>query len=190
MHGTVGVAPALNEARSALTPGDWGGNMDTPEMRSGVTCYFGVNVEGALVQLWRRARPSRRRRNVRCRSGDRDGHRHGCRSDQGNDAGLVAPPRERHRNHHHWLYETPGRRLSNQPSSNGAVGRRTHRVFNDGLVSVRLADIPRANRQCRRYQLHGGDKDPQGSVAWREPNERHACTIEGDGSGVLGDSLR
>jgi acetamidase/formamidase len=51
MHGTVGVAPALNEARSALTPGDWGGNMDTPEMRSGVTCYLGVNVEGALFSF-------------------------------------------------------------------------------------------------------------------------------------------
>ncbi len=51
MHGTVGVAPALNEARSALTPGDWGGNMDTPEMRTGVTCYLGVNVEGALFSF-------------------------------------------------------------------------------------------------------------------------------------------
>jgi acetamidase/formamidase len=51
MHGTVGVAPALNEARSALTPGDWGGNMDTPEMRAGVTCYLGVNVEGALFSF-------------------------------------------------------------------------------------------------------------------------------------------
>jgi amidase len=51
MHGTVGVAPALNEARSALTPGDWGGNMDTPEMRSGVTCFLGVNVEGALFSF-------------------------------------------------------------------------------------------------------------------------------------------
>ncbi len=51
MHGTVGVAPALGEVRSALTPGDWGGNMDTPEMRAGVTCYLGVNVEGALMSL-------------------------------------------------------------------------------------------------------------------------------------------
>ena len=51
MHGTVGVAPALSEVRSALTPGDWGGNMDTPEMRSGVTCYLGVNVEGALFSF-------------------------------------------------------------------------------------------------------------------------------------------
>lgn len=51
MHGTVGVAPPLGEVRSALTPGSWGGNMDTPEMRVGATCYLGVNVEGALLSL-------------------------------------------------------------------------------------------------------------------------------------------
>jgi acetamidase/formamidase len=51
MHGTVGVAPALGEVRSSLTPGDWGGNMDTPQMRAGATCYLGVNVEGALFSL-------------------------------------------------------------------------------------------------------------------------------------------
>lgn len=51
MHGTVGVAPPLGEVRSSLTPGDWGGNMDTPEMRAGVTCYLGVNVDGALLSL-------------------------------------------------------------------------------------------------------------------------------------------
>jgi acetamidase/formamidase len=51
MHGTVGVAPALGEVRSSLVPGDWGGNMDTPEMRSGVTCYLGVNVAGALFSF-------------------------------------------------------------------------------------------------------------------------------------------
>ncbi len=51
MHGTVGVAPANLEVRSALTPDAFGGNMDTPEMRAGVTCYLGVNVEGALFSL-------------------------------------------------------------------------------------------------------------------------------------------
>jgi acetamidase/formamidase len=51
MHGTVGVAPALGEVRSSLAPGDWGGNMDTPEMRAGTTCYLGVNVEGALFSF-------------------------------------------------------------------------------------------------------------------------------------------
>jgi acetamidase/formamidase len=51
MHGTVGVAPPLGEVRSSLAPGDWGGNMDTPEMRAGVTCYLGVNVPGALFSF-------------------------------------------------------------------------------------------------------------------------------------------
>lgn len=51
MHGTVGVAPALGEVRSSLVPGNWGGNMDTPEMRAGVTCYLGVNVDGALLSF-------------------------------------------------------------------------------------------------------------------------------------------
>ena len=41
MHGTVGVAPANLEVRSALVPDAFGGNMDTPEMRAGVTCYLG-----------------------------------------------------------------------------------------------------------------------------------------------------
>ena len=51
MHGTVGVAPAFDEARSTLVPDAHGGNMDTPEMRAGTTCYLGVNVEGAMLSL-------------------------------------------------------------------------------------------------------------------------------------------
>ena len=51
MHGTVGVAPASFEARSSLVPDSHGGNMDTPEMRAGTTCYLGVNVEGALFSV-------------------------------------------------------------------------------------------------------------------------------------------
>ncbi|WP_034090500.1 acetamidase/formamidase family protein [Streptacidiphilus albus] len=51
MHGTVGVAPANLEVRSALVPDAHGGNLDTPEMRTGATCYLGVNVAGGLVSL-------------------------------------------------------------------------------------------------------------------------------------------
>src|SRR5664279_3680722 len=51
MLGTVGVAPAGNEVRSSLVPDRFGGNMDTPEMRAGVTCYLGVNVEGAMFSI-------------------------------------------------------------------------------------------------------------------------------------------
>ncbi|MEV0679046.1 acetamidase/formamidase family protein [Actinosynnema sp. NPDC050436] len=51
MHGTVGVAPAANEVIMSITPGAHGGNMDTPEMRTGTTAYFGVNVPGALISI-------------------------------------------------------------------------------------------------------------------------------------------
>jgi acetamidase/formamidase len=51
MHGTVGVAPPAREVRSSLVPDTFGGNMDTPEMRAGVTCFLGVNVEGALFSI-------------------------------------------------------------------------------------------------------------------------------------------
>ncbi|GAA3426873.1 acetamidase/formamidase family protein [Streptosporangium sandarakinum] len=48
MHGTVGVAPAASETRMTITPDTHGGNMDTPELRAGVTVYLNVNVEGGL----------------------------------------------------------------------------------------------------------------------------------------------
>jgi acetamidase/formamidase len=51
MLGTVGVAPAAGEVRSSLVPDMFGGNMDTPEMRAGATCFLGVNVEGALFSV-------------------------------------------------------------------------------------------------------------------------------------------
>jgi amidase len=51
MHGTVGVAPAANEVIMSITPAAHGGNMDTPEMRAGVTAYFPVNVPGAMLSI-------------------------------------------------------------------------------------------------------------------------------------------
>ncbi|MQA10754.1 MAG: acetamidase [Pseudonocardiaceae bacterium] len=51
MLGTVGVAPAAGEVRSSLVPDTFGGNMDTPEMHAGATCYLGVNVDGALFSV-------------------------------------------------------------------------------------------------------------------------------------------
>lgn len=39
MLGTVGVAPAGGEVRSSLVPDRFGGNMDTPQMRPGTTCF-------------------------------------------------------------------------------------------------------------------------------------------------------
>ncbi|MBC3760986.1 acetamidase/formamidase family protein [Quadrisphaera oryzae] len=51
MLGTVGVAPAAGEVRTSLVPGVFGGNLDTPQMRAGTTCYLRVNVDGALFSL-------------------------------------------------------------------------------------------------------------------------------------------
>jgi acetamidase/formamidase len=51
MLGTVGVAPPGGEVRSSLVPERFGGNMDTPQMRAGATCFLGVNVEGAMFSI-------------------------------------------------------------------------------------------------------------------------------------------
>ena len=52
MLGTVGVAPAHREVRTLVgAPTTFGGNMDTPEMAAGATCYLRVNVDGALFSL-------------------------------------------------------------------------------------------------------------------------------------------
>ena len=51
MHGTVGVAPAASEVLMSITPATHGGNMDTPEMRTGVTAYFPVNVDGGMLSI-------------------------------------------------------------------------------------------------------------------------------------------
>lgn len=51
MLGTVGVAPARREVRTSLVPDYFGGNMDTPEMAAGTTCFLRVNVDGALFSL-------------------------------------------------------------------------------------------------------------------------------------------
>ena len=67
MHGTIGVAPAGGEVFASITPGAHGGNMDTPEMRAGTTCYLGVNVEGALFSIG-------------------DGH---CRQGEGESCGVA-----------------------------------------------------------------------------------------------------
>jgi acetamidase/formamidase len=49
--GCIGVAPASGEVRTSIVPGNFGGNMDCPEVRAGNTVYLGVNVPGALVSF-------------------------------------------------------------------------------------------------------------------------------------------
>lgn len=51
MLGTVGVAPPGGEVRSSLVPERFGGNLDTPQMKAGTTCYLQVFVEGALFSI-------------------------------------------------------------------------------------------------------------------------------------------
>ena len=50
-HGTVGVAPGAGEQIMSITPSAHGGNMDTPETRTGTTLYLPVNVPGALLAI-------------------------------------------------------------------------------------------------------------------------------------------
>ncbi|MBA3342639.1 MAG: acetamidase/formamidase family protein [Gemmatimonadaceae bacterium] len=47
MLGRVGVAPRGQEAFSGIWPGDFGGNMDAPEIREGTTVYLPVFHDGA-----------------------------------------------------------------------------------------------------------------------------------------------
>lgn len=49
--GCLGVAPALGESRASITPAEYGGNMDSPEVKAGNTVYLPVNVSGALLYL-------------------------------------------------------------------------------------------------------------------------------------------
>jgi amidase len=49
--GCLGVAPGNAEVRSTIVPGDFGGNMDCPEVRAGNTIYLGVRVPGGLLSF-------------------------------------------------------------------------------------------------------------------------------------------
>lgn len=49
MLGRVAVAPRGEEAFGGLWPGDFGGNMDAPEVREGATVYLPIFHEGAYV---------------------------------------------------------------------------------------------------------------------------------------------
>jgi acetamidase/formamidase len=49
--GCLGVAPAGDEVRTTIVPGNFGGNMDCPEVRAGNTVFLGVNTPGALVSF-------------------------------------------------------------------------------------------------------------------------------------------
>jgi acetamidase/formamidase len=50
-HGTLGVAPAHGEVRLGLVPGDFGGNLDIPDLGPGATLYLRANVDGAHIYI-------------------------------------------------------------------------------------------------------------------------------------------
>ena len=52
MLGTVGVAPARREVRSSLVPEAFGGNMKTPEMAVGATCYLREYSRNQYPTAW------------------------------------------------------------------------------------------------------------------------------------------
>ena len=49
--GCVGVAPPGGESRMSITPGEWGGNMDSPQASVGHTVYLPVSVSGAMLSF-------------------------------------------------------------------------------------------------------------------------------------------
>jgi len=49
--GCLGVAPGNAEVRSTIAPGDFGGNMDCPEVRAGNTVSLPVRVPGGMLSF-------------------------------------------------------------------------------------------------------------------------------------------
>ncbi|MDQ1280756.1 MAG: hypothetical protein QG670_2019 [Thermoproteota archaeon] len=49
--GSIGVAPRFGRIETSLTPGEYGGNMDSPETKEGTTMYFPVFVKGAYLSF-------------------------------------------------------------------------------------------------------------------------------------------
>lgn len=49
--GSIGVAPRFGRVEMSVTPGEFGGNMDCIETRTGTTLYLPVSVKGAYLYL-------------------------------------------------------------------------------------------------------------------------------------------
>ena len=152
MLGTVGVAPPGGEVRSSLVPERFGGNMDTPQMRAGTTCFLGVNVEGALFSVG-------------------DGH---YRQGEGEACGTAvegamtttlivelvkggAPAWPRLEDDTHWMTVGSSRPLEDAwrigAGGAGALVRRALRPAPDGRLPAALADHRGPDRERRRRQL-------------------------------------
>ena len=173
MLGTVGVAPAGREVRSSLVPERFGGNMDTPQMRAGTTCFLGVNVEGALFSVG-------------------DGH---YRQGEGEACGTAvegamtttlivelikggAPAWPRLEDDTHWMTVGSSRPLEDAWRIGQvelvALVRRALRPAPDGRLPAALADHRGADRQRRRRQLQRRRQGAQVAAARGERLRRTA----------------
>ena len=118
-HGTVGVAPGAGEQIMSITPSAHGGNMDTPETRTGTTLYLPVNVPGALLAIG-------------------DGH---CRQGEGEVCGTAVESAMRTTvvvdvikgAGLHWPRPSAG-----QPGRTGSSGQRRRHQLHDGGQAAHL----------------------------------------------------
>ena len=170
MHGTVGSRPALGEVRSSLAPGDWGGNMDTPEMRAGTTCYLGVNVEGALFSLGDG--------HARQGEGETCGVAVECAMDTVFVVDVVKGPttdRVAHGSRTTTFLMTTGSARPLEDAFRIAHAelvrwvRELTGLSAHGRLPARVADRPDPGRQRRRHQLHGRRQAGQALPPRRRP---------------------
>ena len=183
MHGTVGVAPAAGEVLMSITPAAHGGNMDTPEMRAGVTAYFPVNVEGGLVSIG-------------------DGH---ARQGEGEVCGTAvetamntvvvvdlvkghAPASPRVESDDHLMTTGSSRPLEDafRMSQHDLVGWTGSLLGLDDLDALQLVSqaVPGAGRERRGHQLHDAREAAEGGPGGRRGVRRPARPAPGRGSGV------
>ena len=153
-------------ARCARTivPGNFGGNMDCPEVRAGNTVFLGVNVPGALLSF-----------------GDGhyamgDGEIMGAAIEgamnvevyvelikKQRDAGAAH--RERGRDHVRRLRPSARGRGACRVQGDGAWVRGRSAAVGDGRLSVRLAEREGADHSARGSGVHGAREDGEGAAA-------------------------
>ena len=184
MHGTVGVAPASLEVRSALVPDAFGGNMDTPEMRAGATCYLGVNVDGALLSLG----------DGHARQGE--GETCGVAVETAMDTVLIVdlikgtpcpwPRLETDELRHDGrLGPTAGGRVPHRPDRADPVAGGPLRDGPDGRLPARQPGRRGAAGERGRRELHLDRQDAQAVPACRAGNGRRARPAAGRGRGAI-----
>ena len=164
--------PPARCARS-LVPDTFGGNMDTPEMRAGATCYLGVNVEGALFSVG----------DGHYRQGE--GEACGTAVEGAMDVTLIvdlikggapglAADRER-RLPDGGGVEPPARGcLAGRPGQHGDVAQRAVRAGQAGRLPAAVADQRGPAGQRRGRQLQLGHEGGQGPAAPGGRLPRHA----------------